>query len=156
MSKMRWQCEKDGCFNKKMRPKIEVFDDCFPGNIQMGDIDAIVEVNGHILIFDFKSYCGPLPVGQRIMFERITSLSDKIMVIAIHGNAETMECFAWMCIKNGVSTQWYQSSLDDIREKIKTWVTEVNPTWEMIIKQVLKDQLAMALGDKAALYPIRV
>ena len=28
---LRWDCERQGCFNLKRRPKIEVFADCFPG-----------------------------------------------------------------------------------------------------------------------------
>ena len=30
---MRWDCERDGCFNVLRRPKIEVFADCFPRRI---------------------------------------------------------------------------------------------------------------------------
>jgi hypothetical protein len=45
---MRWNCEKDGCFNVKCRPKIEQFADCFPGRIAVSDIDGIVEINGRL------------------------------------------------------------------------------------------------------------
>ena len=32
---LRWDCERQGCFNLKRRPKIEVFADCFPGRISL-------------------------------------------------------------------------------------------------------------------------
>ena len=38
---LRWDCQKQGCFNKKKRPKIEEFAECLPGKISFGDIDGI-------------------------------------------------------------------------------------------------------------------
>ena len=52
---LRWDCEKRGCFNIKRRPKIEVFHKCFPGNINFGDVDGIVEINGRGLMLEWKS-----------------------------------------------------------------------------------------------------
>ncbi len=42
---MRWDCKRNGCFNLLMRPKIEVFDDCFYGRGAMGDVDGLFERN---------------------------------------------------------------------------------------------------------------
>jgi hypothetical protein len=38
---MRYDCSKNGCYNKTLRPKIETFAECFPRKIGMSDVDAI-------------------------------------------------------------------------------------------------------------------
>ena len=52
---LRWDCLRRGCFNLKRRPKIEVFADCFPGRINFGDVDGIVEISGNALLLDGKA-----------------------------------------------------------------------------------------------------
>lgn len=47
-------CEKYGCAKICLDPKLHEFDDCFGGLIRMGDVDASVERNGHILWCEFK------------------------------------------------------------------------------------------------------
>ena len=47
-------CEKYGCAKRYLDPKLHEFDDCFGGRIRMGDIDAAVERNGHILWVEWK------------------------------------------------------------------------------------------------------
>ena len=64
---LRWDCDHQGCFNKLKRPKIEVFADCFPGRINFGDVDGIVEINGYLLILEWKPERIELSRGQGIM-----------------------------------------------------------------------------------------
>jgi hypothetical protein len=87
---MRYDCDQRGCFNKKRRPKIELFADCFPGKISFGDVDAIVEVNGHALMLEWKSETNKPTGGQHIMYTRLTE-SSPVTVFLIVGNAETMD-----------------------------------------------------------------
>ena len=111
---MRWDCTSRGCFNQLRRPKIERFAACFPGRIAMSDIDATVEVNGHFVFLEMKSFQGEIPRGQRIYFERLTRLSQRISVMIICGDAETMQCEAICWIYNGQLTDWQPATLDDV------------------------------------------
>jgi hypothetical protein len=111
---MRWDCGSRGCFNQLRRPKIERFAACFPGRIAMSDIDATVEVNGHFVFLEMKSFQGDIPRGQRIYFERLTRLSQRISVMIICGDAETMQCEAICWIYNGQLTDWQPATLDDV------------------------------------------
>lgn len=53
-SALAHSCEKYGCARRCLDPKLHVFDDCFEGLIRMGDIDAAVERNRHILWMEWK------------------------------------------------------------------------------------------------------
>jgi len=53
---MRWDCQKQGCFNKKKRPRIEMFAECLPGKIAVGDVDGLVEIKGNFLFLEFKEH----------------------------------------------------------------------------------------------------
>lgn len=118
---LRWDCVKQGCFNKLRRPKIEMFADCFPGHINFGDVDGIVEINGKALMLEWKNKSGNLPTGQKIMYERITKNGD-VTVICIIGNAETMECSEYCLFFKGKRNPSIKANLQDIKERIKKWV----------------------------------
>lgn len=118
---LRWDCNKQGCFNLKRRPKIEVFADCFPRRINFGDVDGIVEINGKALMLEWKSQKGNLPIGQKIMYERITGSGD-VTVICVIGNAETMACSEYYFFFKGKRQPSKKANLQDIKERIKKWV----------------------------------
>ena len=84
--KMFWDCKVDGCFNDKHRLKFSVFKDCFPGKISFTDIDGIVEINRNFLMVEWKGTDGPIPMGQRIMFERLSEIG--FCIFNVFGNAE--------------------------------------------------------------------
>jgi hypothetical protein len=111
---MRWDCAARGCFNTLRRPKIERFAACFPRRIAMSDIDATVEVNGHFVFLEMKSHQGDIPRGQRLYFERLTRLSDRIVVMILCGDAETMRCEALRWIHKGETSDWEPATLDDV------------------------------------------
>ena len=118
---MRWDCDKDGCFNKLKRLKFEVFYDCFTGKINFSDVDAIVEINGQVLMMECKEPGLSLPVGQRIMYERMTS-NGNVTVFVVQGAPETMivkrYCHFWM----GVPSKPRVATLDDLNIRIGRWV----------------------------------
>lgn len=120
---LRWDCEKLGCFNKKRRPKIEVFAGCFPGRINFGDIDGIVEISGNALILEWKSQNRDLPLGQRIMYRNMTS-GGPITVMVIIGDPETMEithyCVFWGG-RQSPANGYRAISLEEIKEKMARW-----------------------------------
>lgn len=118
---MRWDCDKRGCFNKKQRPKIEQFAECFPGKIAFGDVDAIVEINGHGLMLEWK--CDPMEigVGQRIMHERLTK-TGLLTVICVAGDAETMAVTHRATFFMGVWHAWTECDMDGLKASIRKWV----------------------------------
>lgn len=118
---LRWDCVKQGCFNLKRRPKIEVFADCFPGRINFGDVDGIVEINSKALLLEWKTGKGTIPTGQKIMYERITK-DGNITVICIAGNAETMECHSYALFFKGKFYDYKKCDLCGIKNVIKKWV----------------------------------
>jgi hypothetical protein len=88
---MRYDCSKNGCYNKTLRPKIETFAECFPRKIGMSDVDAIVEIGGKFLMIEWKAKGGSLGRGQEIMFEKLTSEGKQFVVYVVEGCPETME-----------------------------------------------------------------
>lgn len=117
---MRYDCENQGCFNKKRRPKIEVFADCFPGKINFGDVDAEVEINGYSLRIEWKCNGNTIPKGQKIMYERKTRYGIDC-VLCVHGNAETMEVFSVGSFVNGEWQDWEIANLDELKTKVSKW-----------------------------------
>jgi len=122
---MRWNCETQGCFNQKLRPKIEEFRDCFPGNISFGDVDGIVELNSAFLMLEWKSPGGVVTTGQRIMYQRFSKTKNSAVIIA-EGNAETMDVTAYQTYWEGRKGEPKESDLDGLKDKIKEWVGIVN------------------------------
>ena len=120
---MRWDCDGGkNCFNKKMRPKIEMFSECFPGRISFGDIDGIVEINGFGLMLEWKTNTNKPTTGQRIMYERLTK-TGLISVLFVVGNAETMNVSHIGLFFKGKQTTLIAATIEDVKNKIKSWVT---------------------------------
>ncbi|MBF0400704.1 MAG: hypothetical protein HQL90_08040 [Magnetococcales bacterium] len=117
---LRWDCATRGCFNIRKRPKIEVFAECFPGNIQMGDVDGIVEINGQVLMLEWKEF-EPISTGQRIMYRRMTE-SPHCHVIVVVGDPETMVVEKYTYFQGGSMAEWLPGNLDDLKEFIRSWV----------------------------------
>jgi hypothetical protein len=120
---LRWDCEKRGCFNLKRRPKIELFADCFPGRINFGDVDGIVEIGGNALLLEWKSEPRELPRGQRILHERLTRNSPCSVLIII-GDAETMTVEAARIIHDGIRypAQGFEpTDLESIKRDLIEW-----------------------------------
>jgi hypothetical protein len=123
---MRWDCEKQGCFNLKRRPKIEVFADCFPRRINFGDVDGLVELNSKALLLEWKSIKGTLPKGQEIAFKNLTT-EGNITTLCVVGDAETMECTHYGFFWQGKWHKYRPTSLEDVKEFLKRWVKKVSP-----------------------------
>ena len=119
MPKLRWDCERQGCFNRVKRPKIEVFDDCFPGLNAFTDVDAIIERNGRFLILEWKDH-RDIPTGQRIMFERLTQDSS-LVVVMVQGNSETMAVEAIKMVAGGKIGAWEPCDLESLKRRIRRW-----------------------------------
>ena len=125
---MKWNCVNSGCFNLKRRPKIEVFHDILPGRISFGDVDGIVEINGNVLMLEWKSARNDLPIGQKIMYGRITK-SSPITVLVLVGDAEEMTVTRMGWFFRGAYQEPQTAAMDDVRKTIADWVlrAQANP-----------------------------
>lgn len=122
---LRYDCEQSGCFNKKKRPKIEQFADCFPSGIGFTDVDGIVEIGGKGLLLEWK----PAPVlitetGQGIMYRKLTK-SSLLTVICLAGNAETMEVSHMASFTAGIFCDWKPSSLFEAQATVLKWAVTI-------------------------------
>ena len=119
---MRWDCAKRGCFNIKKRPKIELFADCLPGQIAFGDVDGIVEINGNLVLLEWKDH-QRISDGQRILFERMTLLCPAT-VLVVEGDAESMTVSSIRTVRRGVIPPAEPAGLDELRRRIRAWSQE--------------------------------
>lgn len=119
---MQWDCERQGCFNQKKRLKLEIFDECFPGKIGLSDIDGAVEINGRCLMIEGKGRGVPVPDGQRIMFERLSS-GGMVTVFVIECDAETMEVFSVAVFDGGKNQGAAPCDLGGLKSMMRAWST---------------------------------
>ena len=118
---MRWNCRSGAnCFNLKRRPKIEMFSDCFPGRINFGDVDGLVEIGGHFCILEWKGDDGKIKTGQRITFQALTRYPGNFVLVA-EGNAETMEVSRWCFYRDGRESAWREGNLQEVMAELKEW-----------------------------------
>lgn len=117
---LRWDCEKQGCFNKKMRPKLEQFADCFPRRINFGDVDGLVEINSQALLLEWKTGAGRLKDGQRIMLQNLTRDGSFIGLVVV-GDAETMTVSHMGTFENGKQGELVPATLENVKDYIKRW-----------------------------------
>jgi len=116
---MRWDCQVQGCFNRKKRPKIEMFADCLPGRTAFSDVDAVAEICGNLLFLEWKDH-QKLSVGQRILFERITAMCPATVFI-IEGNAEHMTVDSIRLAWQGEISPCESADLEGVRNAFRKW-----------------------------------
>lgn len=119
---LRWSCDTSGCFNKLKRFKIEVFAECFDNGVGMGDVDAIVEIEGNFLAMEFKAPGTDLPLGQERMFRRLTTGNTNWTVLALQADPEHTTISAYKKYHNGaVSPKWREVTLDRVLKFVRQW-----------------------------------
>lgn len=116
---LRYNCTKEGCFNIKKHPKLEIFAQCFPGKIAMTDIDGSVEVKGNILHLEWKTHTN-IGIGQRLYFERTTALAPCHTFFVV-GNAETMVVKQMCIIHKGRIGKWFNTDLKGLLKQFRKW-----------------------------------
>lgn len=117
---MRWNCQRDGCFNVKRRPKIEIFADCFPRRINFGDVDGIVELNGFFCMLEWKGEGGSLRFGQIKSFANFTATIGNI-VLVVHGDAETMAVTAYETFWGARQLPRVAGGIEAVKGRIRRW-----------------------------------
>lgn len=125
---MRHDCERDGCFNRTRRPKLEIFAECFPGRINFGDVDGRVEINWRFLELEWKESPRQLPTGQRIALERLTATCP-VSVLVVAGDAETMAVTHYGVFHNGTFRAWVPGDIEDVKGKCRSWAAWAQREW---------------------------
>ena len=119
--RMRWDCspDKDGCYRRLGQPDLTVLDECFPGRIAMTDVDGLVEINGQFLFIEWKRR-GDVPVGQRIMFERLTR-HPAFTILVILGDPRTMAVERYDVFQGGRRKGWRDCDLSELKRHVRAW-----------------------------------
>lgn len=120
---MRWDCKDRGCFNIKHRPKIEIFAECFPGRINFGDVDGLVEIGGQFLLLEWKSDRTVLPEGQRILYVKLTRLAPAVVFVVL-GDAEVMEVEGLVVFRRGrrIPLKGHERrTIETLKDSIRAW-----------------------------------
>tara|TARA_A100000171_G_scaffold5149_1_gene4267 strand:- start:4502 stop:4915 length:414 start_codon:yes stop_codon:yes gene_type:complete len=117
---IRWLCKQNGCYLTKCHPKIEEFAGCFPGKTAMSDIDGVIEINGYFMFMEWKGDGGRLHLGQEILLQQLTRVSDKIVAYVLYGNSVTMEVQMMTRIYGGRS-ETYRVSLEQVKDLFRKW-----------------------------------
>ena len=92
--------------------------DCLPGNLQFTDVDAATEVNGRFIFVEWKDHRS-LCFAQETFLRRLTALSIKVVVIAVEGNAETMEVRGCQRIHNNIVFPCVDCIIIELKQLIK-------------------------------------
>ena len=105
-------------------PDLTVFDDCFPGNMSMGDMDGWIEVNDHYLLLELKSGDAPVPTGQEIMFERLTRRREfTVLVINVDNPGWNIRSVKYY--RHGVCHDDDVTTMEQLKDKIARWAERV-------------------------------
>lgn len=120
-------CEKYGCAKVWLDPKLHAFDDCFGGNIRMGDLDGAVERNGWILWCEWKRGA-VLENFERQFFAQIrqarafTQNSDKQTFVFILGDPVGMTIDAFRVMHRGKwRRDWEKTGIDGFKSWLRLW-----------------------------------
>jgi hypothetical protein len=131
-SAINHDCEKYGCAAICLDPKLHFFDDCFDGGIRFGDIDAIIERKGHILIMEWKRYANTETFAkshkaQFRLAEAFTLNTPKQTFVFVLGDPITMEVERYGIIRNGNwKWHWFEESKRPFKAFLRHWYLQAD------------------------------
>jgi len=119
--RLRHQCDVGGCFNELYRPRLEYYKPCFDGRISMGDVDALVERRGYVLIEEYKSG-RDIPQAQRRVAHEITRKPGTVYIAAQCRDVASMAVLAISVWRRGRQLyDWRESSLAALMAIHRHW-----------------------------------
>ena len=123
------KCDVEGCWITKNAAPFGALKDCFGGKIRPTDIDGIVERNGHFLIFEWKRDGVPIPLGQKILFEKLTIHEDITVFVVWHEvNRPEIVTKAGM-FKSGAWKGERATDLAGVRKACAQWFNRVQKSY---------------------------
>lgn len=89
----------------------------------MSDVDAIVEIRGHVLLMEWKAPGAREVTAQTILAKEFTRNGDGRQVyVDVRGDAESMTVEKIRVFRDGkVVEDWHESSLENLRDRLKAW-----------------------------------
>ena len=126
-SALRHECEKYGCARRFLDPHLSDFDDCFPRSIRLGDIDASVELNGHILWVEWKlgavlEAFEDMHRAQFLQAKAFTANSPRQMFVFVVGPIDDGARWVWRVLRNGAwDKDWRFTGEAGLRDFFKWW-----------------------------------
>jgi hypothetical protein len=120
---LRHDCKNgENCFNRKYRPKIELFAECFaPTRCNFGDVDGLIERNGLLLLLEWKSPASAgLSTGQVITYRAFSRIAGNAVIVVV-GDAETMTVEKYCVFWKGKQRQWVPVTLEGLRAVFRRW-----------------------------------
>lgn len=137
---LRWNCEQEGCYNVKQRPKIELFADCFPGKINFGDLDAaIVEINSRALLLEWKGAPLEIPTGQHLTYRNL-SRTGLLVAVLVAGNAERMQVTHCGLYVGGEFTGWKPASIEFVKRLFRAWTKKAQSLAPVLTRKALPQE----------------
>lgn len=126
-----WNCENgENCYRDYVLPNWGIFNQCFvPTKIRITDIDGAVERKGHFLFFEVKQNTKAIPMGQRILFEKLTEVSNRITVILLYvqGAGKDMNIRESAVFWKGKMTEnWTPTTTEEMQNRVRKWFLSVN------------------------------
>lgn len=128
--KFNWDCDKQGCFNTHKRPDLTLYDDCFPGKMGFGDIDALFLRYGRMLALEFKAEGAPITCGQDMLFKEMTTIlpGSDIVVLEHRGPIIDNNIVASTPYRLGQRFERKGESFDSFHSKVREWSADVEKT----------------------------
>jgi hypothetical protein len=117
---MRWNCAVSGCFNEKLRPRLEVFRECFPRGC-FGDVDGLIELNGCFALLEWKSAGGVVKLAQLRSYLAFTKQSNGNTVFLVGGVASSIRVRDFSIIWRGKLFPRQPATLNELKARIRAW-----------------------------------
>jgi hypothetical protein len=118
---LRWVCSRDGCFNEVLRPRLQVFADCFARGANFGDVDGLVELNGAFALLEWKNAGGVVKLGQLRAHLKFTRRHTGNVVFLVGGDARTMQVRNFAIVWQGRAFATQQADLNELKQRIRAW-----------------------------------
>lgn len=127
-------CANDGCYIELLTPDWGFTDEAFMGKGGISDIDGAFEANGFLLLLEWKNGKAKLPMGQHIMFKKITE-RNKITVFVINGDAYHTKCRHIKVYQGGNIIYNKSTNNEIVKAFCKRWEESVRSEDKMSSKQ---------------------
>lgn len=130
-TRLRHDCDTQGCFNKYHRLKFQLFEECFDypkTRINFSDLDGIVERHGHFLALEWKSSdCGEDDIKAiKRLLQQLVSGDNESLALIVWGDACEMKPERILRIDNFVTKEVEPCDIEKLKEIVARWFKRVN------------------------------
>ena len=116
---IRHKCASQGCWVEQHAIPFGEFDDCFPGNIKMSDVDGIVEMcGGYFLLVEWKTVKS-VTQGQEILLKNFSVNSPKQISVVIYGGPGWVSAIRYW--SQGKDSDWRDLDMEGLKQFFCNW-----------------------------------